>query len=165
MSLAAKSTLGLLAMCLLSACATGPKFNAQGVDTSLTPQRAMTDIDSLREARIIWGGVILASTNLKDTTQIEVLGYPLDSAFRPDIDAVPTARFLIIKPGCLETADYMAGRPISTSGVLKRVQAGQVGEVSYAYPVIEPTDIYLWPRDSGESHSNVHFGFGVNILR
>ncbi len=164
MSSFVKSMCLLWAIASLSACATGPKFDAQGVDTNLTPQRAAADIDSLRDGRVIWGGIILASTNLKDATQIEVLGYPLDSAFRPDSDATSTGRFLIIKPGYIETADYQVGRSISVSGVLQRVQAGQVGEVSYAYPVIQPTDIYLW-RDGSESRSNVHFGFGLNILR
>ena len=165
MRLSAKAAFIAVMSLLLAACASGPKFDAQGVDKTLTPQRAVTEIETQREARVIWGGIILSSGNLKESTQIEVLGYPLDNSFRPDINATPTGRFFVVKQAYLETADFVTGRLISVSGVLRRTHTGQIGEAAYTYPVMEPTDIYLWPRDGREPQSNVHFGFGVSIIR
>lgn len=151
-------------MWLLSGCAAGPKFDARGVDKTLTPQRAAAEIEQLRGGRVIWGGTVLAISHTKDSTQIEMLAYPLNSRFRPNIGAPPLGRFLIIKQGYIETADYTTGRLLDVNGILQRTQSGQIGEVMYTYPVVEPLDIFLWPRGSSGG-SNVHFGFGVSIIR
>lgn len=156
---------GMAMLWLLAACAAGPKFDASGVDKTLTPQRAAAEIEQARGRRVIWGGTVLASGHTKESTQIEVLAYPLNSRFRPDSDAAPLGRFLIIKQGYIETADYTAGRSLSVSGTLQRTQSGQIGDVVYTYPVVEPIDIFLWPRGETSGGSNVHFGFGVSIIR
>lgn len=160
---AATTLLTMLMMTLLG-CATGPKFETQGVDLAITPQYAAAHIDTVRDRNVIWGGIILSSVNLKDRTEIEVLSYPLDSGQRPDVSAQATGRFLIIKEGYLEAADYAPGRVVSVSGALQNTRAGQVGEVSYTYPVIQPQVIYLWRR-GGLSASSVHFGVGLSISR
>lgn len=150
---------------VLSGCASGPKFDASGVDKALTPQRAAAEIERLRGSRVIWGGTLLGSNHTQDSTQIEVLAYPLDSRFRPDTEASPLGRFLIIKRGYIETADYAAGRSLSVSGTLQRTQPGQIGEVTYSYPVVEPLDLFLWRREDASGRSNVRFGFGLSIIR
>lgn len=150
---------------LLSGCAAGPKFDSKDVDKTLTPPRAAAEIDSRHGARVIWGGVILATHNLKDATQLEVLAYPLDSSFRPDDEAAPLGRFLIVKPGYVEPADYAVGRLISVSGSVQATQTGQIGEVAYTYPVVQPDGLHLWRRGSTGPDTGVHFGFGVNIIR
>lgn len=164
MSRIAALALIVIPVLALVGCATSPKFDTKDVDASLTPSYASAHIDNVRGRRVIWGGMILASTNLKDSTQIEILSYPLDSSFRPDIDAQATGRFLIIKDGYLEPADYAPGRLLSVSGSVQTTQVGQVGDVSYTYPVVQPQDIYLWWRD-GQPTSRVHFGIGVSIVR
>ncbi|MBI3771807.1 MAG: Slp family lipoprotein [Gammaproteobacteria bacterium] len=149
---------------ILTGCAAGPKFETQGVDPAITPQYAAAHIDTVRDHNVIWGGIILSCINLKDRTEIEVLSYPLDSAQRPDVNAQANGRFLIIKEEYLEAADYAPGRIISVSGALQNTRVGQVGEISYTYPVIQPQAIYLWRRD-GLPASSVHFGIGVSISR
>jgi outer membrane lipoprotein len=160
---AATALITILMMVLLG-CAAGPKFETQGVDPAITPQYAAAHIDTVRDRNVIWGGVILNCVNLKDHTEIEVLSYPLDSGWRPDVSAQPNGRLLIIKEGYLEAADYAPGRVVSVSGALQNTRVGQVGEVSYTYPVIQPQVIYLWRR-GGLSESNVHFGIGVSFSR
>lgn len=150
---------------LLGGCAAGPKFDAKEVDETLTPQRAAAEMEKSRNSRVIWGGLILSTHNLKDATQIEVLAYPLERSFQPDSEAAPLGRFLIVKPGYVETADYVTGRAISVSGILQGTQEGKIGEVVYVYPVIQPTETYLWPRGGRDRDSNLHFGFGLSIIR
>lgn len=160
-----KRVMVCLALLTLAACAAGPKFDAKDVDETLTPQRAAANAEQVQGNHVIWGGVILSTSNLKDTTQVEVLAYPISRSFRPDSDATPLGRFLIVKQGYIETADYSVGRSISVSGTLSGTQEGKIGEVNYAYPVIQAAEIYLWPRDSAKRDSNVHFGFGLGIIR
>jgi outer membrane lipoprotein len=59
----------LLAALVLTACASSPKFDTSGIDTSITPQVAVEKIKSLQGVSVLWGGVIIASNNLKDSTQ------------------------------------------------------------------------------------------------
>lgn len=150
---------------VLSGCAAGPKFDASGVDQALTPQQAAAEMERLRGSRVIWGGTVLGSHHNQASTQIEVLAYPLDSRYRPDTEASSLGRFLIIKQGYIETADFAPGRSLSVSGTLQRSQPGQIGEVTYHYPVVEPLDLFLWPREDASGRSNVQFGFGLGIIR
>lgn len=146
---------------LLTGCAAGPRLNSASVDTQLTPSRAVSIGEQVRGRRVLWGGVIVATTNLKHSTRIEVLGYPLDRTQRPQTDARPLGRFLVDRPGYLESADYASGRLITLTGAVTGLHAGRVGQARYVYPVVVPDHLYLWPADSGRSGSGVHFGIGV----
>ncbi len=155
--------LGTFGLALLAACASAPKFDLTGVDTALTPGRAAANIDSVRNQRAVWGGVIVASRNLKDATQIEVLGYPLGRNNKPKQDNPPQHRFLVMHPGYLETADYAQGRLLSAVGTVADTQEGKVGDARYVYPVLNASQLHVWPRESyvGSSEPRIHFGVGV----
>src|SRR3569833_1580679 len=155
----------LVFLVLLVVCVSGPMFVVCCVFLVFFFLFLAAAIDAARGKRVIWGGVVLATNNLKDSTQIEVLGYPLDRSYRPDDTAAPTARFLVVKPGYIETADYVAGRLISISGEVEGTRIGQIGEVSYTYPIVRPDNIYLWPREGRDPDSRVHFGLGIGIIR
>lgn len=145
----------------LAACATGPKIDISNIDRSITPQRVTADVESLRGKIILWGGVIIASTNLKDATQIEVLAFPLDSSHKPDTAAPPLARFLAVKNSYLETQDFAQGRLLTVTGPVTGTLTGQVGEARYVYPVVTPETLYLWPKPGTSTDPRVHFGIGV----
>src|SRR5687768_13694507 len=107
------SLIGLVAALLLSACASGPQISTEGVDETATPRQAAAEIESLRGGKVLWGGMIVNSTNFEESTRLEVLAYPLDSAQRPRTSAEPTGRFLAIEQGYLETVDYRQGRLVT----------------------------------------------------
>ena len=67
----------LLLPLLLNACATGPTFDTTRVNRSLTPGTAVAKLTSAEGKQVLWGGVIISTTNLKDSTHIEVLGVAL----------------------------------------------------------------------------------------
>lgn len=157
-SLLLRLLLLLLASIFLNACATSPKFDTVGVDVNNTPQRAVKESDTLKGEPVLWGGVVIVSTNFKDSTQIEILAYPLHSNHRPDREQAPLGRFLAVHAGYLETTDYAQGRLITVKGTLAGKRAGQVGEAEYTYPVVNITQLHLW---SGSSESQIQFGFGL----
>jgi outer membrane lipoprotein len=153
----------LLVAGLLAACATAPKFDTTGVDFSITPARAVTENATLQGTPLVWGGIIIASTNLKQVTQFEILAYPLDGDLRPDTGKQPMGRFLAQQDGYLETADYTAGRLMTVSGTLQGTRIGRIGESEYTYPVLQVKQHYLWARAGGSPDTSVHFGIGVML--
>lgn len=145
-------------------CATTPPVDLGGADPNLTPNRAFADPEAARGQRAAWGGTIVNTRNLKSATEIEVLGYPLDDA-RPDLGANPQRRFLIVKEGYLEPADYRSGRLITAVGPIQGTRDGTVGEASYTYPVLQADQLYLWPiGENPRSEPNIHFGIGLGVI-
>lgn len=148
---------------LLAACASGPTFDTSRVEQALTPRQVAAHWQDATGKRILWGGVILAITNLEQRTDIEVLAYPLDADNRPRRDDDPLGRFIIEQAGYLEPASYSEGRLVTVAGTVSRAEPGKIGASDYAYPVISAQQLYLWPRDGGYDGTSVHFGIGVGI--
>ena len=148
---------------LLAACASAPTFDTSRVDPALTPRGVAAELDAVTGKTVLWGGVILAITNLKSGTQLEVLGYPLDDDNRPLRDSNPLGRFLIQYPGFLEPATYAEGRMVTVLGTIHGAVTGKVGESDYRYPIVTSEQLHLWAKDSGNNRGNVHFGIGVGI--
>lgn len=154
----------LTAPLLLGACAA--LFDVGNADRSVTPRVASENVESVRERTVAWGGAIVAAKNLKDSTQFEVVGYPLDRDNRPNREAAPIGRFLAVHPGYLETADYAPGRLVTFVGVVKETRAGNVGEAPYTYPLLTASRVHLWPHPQPKStEPSVHFGIGIGIIR
>jgi len=153
----------VIPLLLLSACASGPTFQTAGVDRALTPRGVAAEPQTAMGQTVLWGGVILTTTNLQDRTQIEVLAYPLDNDEWPLRDNEPLGRFILEQAGYLEPASYAEGRLISVTGTVTGTRAGRVGDTAYAYPVIKAGQVYLWPRDSARDRTRVIFGVGVGV--
>lgn len=157
--------LSLICGLLLGACATGPTFETRGADETLTPREAAQRPDALSGSRVAWGGVIIQGTNLRDSTRLEVLAYPLGGDNRPDTDAGPTGRFLAERPGYLETVNYAPGRLVTVVGPLTGTRTGSIGENEYLYPVVEAQRIQLWPQEPRYyTEPRIHFGVGVGVI-
>ena len=148
---------------LLVSCASTPDFDTTLVDQSLTPQSVVSDPEIHRGKTTLWGGTILDTRNLKDSTCIEVLAYPLNSSHRPLQENKPPGRFIILHQGYLESTTYAQGRVISVLGKISNSQTGNVGESTYIYAVINSEQLHLWPLDSGRSRTSFHFGVGVGL--
>ena len=91
------------------------------------------------------------------------LAYPLDGDNRPRRDGDALGRFVLEQAGYLEPASYAQGRLVTVLGTVSRAETGRIGAADYAYPVIKPQQLYLWPRDSAGDGTSVHFGIGVGI--
>ena len=147
----------------LVGCATSPDFDTTQVDQSLTPQSVIAEPAISRNKIALWGGTILDTRNLEDTTQIEVLAYPLNSFHQPMLESKPLGRFIIHHQGYLEPTSYTQGRRLTVLGSVSDSKSGKVGESNYTYPVINSRQLHLWSPDSGESKTTFHFGVGVRL--
>ena len=158
--------LTLLFIVLLSSCTTAPKLDTAGVDQTITPAFPIKEMLAVQGRRVQWGGSIIASTNLRDMTQIEVLGYPLEQSGKPDTNQADLGRFLVLYDGSLETFDYAPGRLLTVVGPIVEVREGTVGRSDYRYPVIAAEQLYLWPREEERPYyrePRFHIGIGVGI--
>jgi outer membrane lipoprotein len=147
----------------LVSCATSPNFDTTQVDQSLTPQSVIAEPDISHNKIALWGGTILDTRNLKDTTQVEVLAYPLDSFHQPMQESKPLGRFIIQHQGYLEPATYAQGRRLTVLGSVSDSKLGKVGESNYSYPVINSRQLHLWSPDSGKSKTSFSLGIGVRL--
>jgi outer membrane lipoprotein len=152
-----------LSSAILFACSTAKKFDSDGIDSSITPQRAVTEIATLENRLMLWGGVIISSINLADATQFEILAYPLTNEQRPDINKPPVGRFLALQEGYLEITEYAQGRSMTVRGRLQGKRSGHIGESDYIYPVLKIEQLHLWGKRIYSSQPQLHFGLGVQI--
>ena len=147
----------------LAACASTPRFDTALVDRSLTPAKVQSQFDASQGKTVLWGGVILGFSNLPETSQIEVLAYPLNSAERPKLDENPLGRFILLHEGFLEPTVYMQGKLLSASGTIGPGQKGRIGESEYVYPVLNAQQIELWAPQSDSVRSSFHIGIGIGF--
>ncbi|WP_127478677.1 Slp family lipoprotein [Sulfurivermis fontis] len=147
----------------LTACAGGPRYDTRAATTDLTAAQVSAAPGTHLGTQVIWGGVIVATRNLTDYTEIEVLAYPLDRNQRPDTGSGEQGRFLARYSGYLESVDYAPGRRLTARGRVEQTVAGKVGDAPYTFPLLQAADIYLWPRD-GSAPSGPQFQFGIGVI-
>jgi len=145
----------------LTACATGPKFDAKTYHHEPAPNAVSNNIQAMQGIKVLWGGVIINQHQGAERAQLEILAYPLDSRQRPDVSKAPLGRYLAIKDSYLESADFSQGRLITTIGTIDDVQPGLVGQATLVYPIIEINQTHLWPVQSQSSEPKFHIGVGV----
>jgi len=155
--------LPLFLLGLLSGCASTPDFDTTLVDLTLTPQSVIAESDSSHGKTILWGGTILDTRNLKESTRFEILAYPLDKSHRPLLDKKPLGRFIVQHDGYLEPSTYAPGRLLTALGKISTTQSGKVGESEYTYAVITYTRLHLWSLDSARNKTSFHFGVGIGL--
>lgn len=152
----------LLLCTILAACSGSMPSRPVMGERSVTPKEAAQDITQVESVVVEWGGVIVETNNLQDSTEIQIIAYPLKDNGRPNLNQSPTGRFIAVNQGYLETADYAKGRNITLSGSISEIRQGKVGEAGYRFPLIHPNEVQLWPaQTSSGSRSRLHFGIGV----
>ena len=139
-----RSYAALLALALgvaLAGCAAGPQTRPA---TDASPAAVAADATRFEGQRAEWGGQILAVHNLRNRTELEVLAYPLSSGGRPSSTGTPLGRFIAVRSGFLEPADFAAGRFVTVSGVIGPPREGPVGEARYRYATLSAEALRLW---------------------
>ncbi|MCF6264849.1 MAG: Slp family lipoprotein [Xanthomonadales bacterium] len=127
---------------LLSACVTIPE-PLLGEFSVNEPQEA----SNLRQnQQIRWGGVIIAIKPEANSTCMEVLGKPLDSSQRPLNQDGTIGRFIACKDQFMDPEVLKEGREVTVTGPIRQIEEREIGEYIYAYPIIDASNIYLWPE-------------------
>ena len=154
--------LSLLLALALAGCAAGLQTRS-AADTS--PAAVAADPARFQGQRAEWGGQIVAVHNLRNRTELEVLAYPLSSGGRPASAGTPLGRFIAVRSGFLEPADFAPGRLVTVSGVIGPPREGSVGEARYLYATLSAENLRVWDSSYPYQPSGVYpFGtIGVGV--
>lgn len=147
------------AVIALSGCAT-PAFK-DAPPPGPSPTEIATAPERYHDAAVVWGGKILAVDNLAQTTDVQLVAYPIDRNQRPDTRAPSIGRFVLAMPGYVEAADYPPGRWLSVRGRVVGSEVHRIREGDLVYPRVAPDEVHRWPREFPDEHGHWSFGAGI----
>lgn len=145
----------------LTACVPPPLFDRTDAANKLAPWQA-AEAPAMAEI-VIWGGAIVSVRNLPQTTEIEVLAYPLDQKQRPLQRAPSQGRFIVIQDGFVEPADFPSGRYLTVKGKLFGTRESHIEQSQYRFPIVKEAKLHVWPVDYYYHRSRWSFGVGVGF--
>ena len=145
----------------VTACQSTPRGPAPASVSSVPRSYDITDVNIGQE--FVWGGEILEISNLKNTTELTVLGYPLDKHRQPNDDDTSTGRFIAVYSGFLEPTDYRKGRLVSVAGKLTEIRNGKIDSADYEFPVLSIDNLNLHKRKPKGVNLPFSIGIGIGI--
>jgi outer membrane lipoprotein len=151
----------LSAVLAISGCAT-PVFK-DAPATVATPAEMAAEPERYHGADVVWGGKIIDVRNLAETTEVEVVAYPLDASQRPDQNAPTLGRFIVAIPGYVEPFDYPAGRFVTLRGHITGTRVSRVDERDVVFPLVADATVHMWPVNFPYEQPRVHFSLGVGV--
>lgn len=151
----------ILFLAAFAGCAT-PVFK-DGPATSPTVAEVAAAPERYHDGEVVWGGKIVAVENLADTTEVQLVAYPLARGQRPDTRAPSQGRFVLVLPGFVEPMDYPAGRWLSLRGRVAGSELRTIDRSEVVHPRVARADVHLWPRDFPDDRGHWSFGVGVGV--
>jgi outer membrane lipoprotein len=109
-----------------------------------------TNPEAFKGRMVIIGGDILQTTNLPDTTRLEVLQRPLNHSQSPQLTDATGGRFMALCHEYLDPAVYAQQRRVTIAGQVMGAFEGKVGEAVYTYPLISCEEIHVFPSATAE---------------
>jgi outer membrane lipoprotein len=153
----------MLACAALASCAT-PAFKDVDAAIAIVPSDVQQSAERYNGAEVVWGGRIIAVENREQTTDVEIVAYPLDRDQQPMPDAATVGRFILMLPGFVEPYDYPVGRHLSVHGIVAGTRAGHVDAHDYLYPLLRAREVTVWPWGfMFDKKPRVSIGVGVRI--
>ncbi len=125
---------------LFSACTTIPE-QLQGTYAEISPARVEP---SVYGSSVLWGGVIIDAKNRENNTCFEILSREMDKYRRPLVEDRTSGRFIACKPGFYDPEVFAKGREVTITGTIRNIEARQIDEFSYRYPVLDIDELVLW---------------------
>lgn len=131
-----------------------PPAVASPLEVAAAPER-------YHDADVVWGGKILGVRNRAESSEVEIVAYPLDRAQRPDPGAQTLGRFVISLPGFVEPLDYPPGRYLTMRGRVTGSQVAQIDERDVVLPIVANANVHRWPVNF--PYDGSHWSFGVGF--
>jgi outer membrane lipoprotein len=146
---------------LVTGCATG--ISQQSL-SKVTYAGTFSDLqktpDAYKGEVLILGGKIL-ETNISSTlSELTVLQLALGNNDRPVNLDQSDGRFLVQSKQFLDPEIYQKGMLLTVVGILKGSKVQAIGGFDYVYPLVEPIEIKLWPKEM-QTGPRFHFSLGV----
>jgi len=143
-----------LSCLLLGACTSLPQIMKDAHVVDISYSQVTQNIDSHKDVSVRWGGVIIDVENEESFSLIQVLFYPLSYSGHPQLDELHGGRFVIKNTEFLDPVVYAKDKEITIVGTLNGEIERTVGKKIIRVPLIQSSDIYLWP----ERQNNYGYG-------
>ncbi|MDO8427317.1 MAG: Slp family lipoprotein [Deltaproteobacteria bacterium] len=155
------SLLLLIILAVFAGCAPVISEEAlKDVDREINLGDVIKDPEGYAGKGVVFGGTIISAENLENRTILEVIQHGMNSRLNPVYTEESAGRFLVDFPGFKDPAIYANGKRITVAGKIKGVEEKKLGKGTYRYPVVEPKEHYLWPRQ-GYGEPSIGIGFGI----
>jgi outer membrane lipoprotein len=152
-----------LAALALAACAPAPIYKASPTTLNVIPMQVAHSPDQYK-GEVIWGGSVIGVHNFPDHTEVEILGYPLDSSQRPVTNGQAQGRFIAIYTGYVEALSYPPGSLVTISGELNGSRSDSVDQAAFVYPLVNVGQSHRWTAaEMSAGHTDFHLGVGVGV--
>ena len=146
----------------IAACAPAPLYKAAPSSVTATPQQVATAPANFHGLQVVWGGRVIAVHNLADSSEIEILAYPLDASQRPRLKEPAIGRFIAIVPGFVDPMNFPQDSLVTLRGTLDGARTGTVGQADYAFALVRSAAMHRWtPDEMRQGHPNISIGVGV----
>ncbi|MCG6116731.1 MAG: Slp family lipoprotein [Aquimonas sp.] len=156
--------LAALLVLALSACAAAPRFSDLPERPSPAPRDIAAHIEANLDRRVLWGAMVIELHETADGVELELLGFPLDAQLRPVPRARDGGRFIARPLGPIDPEQAVPGRFLTLSGVVVGAHEGELHGSPNAWPVVEASEIHLWPRDwNTREQPRIGIGIGVRL--
>jgi outer membrane lipoprotein len=132
------------------------------VDKDIRFEQVLENPDAYRGKMVLLGGEIIKTENVPNKTVITVLQRSLGYNQKPDSEGESKGRFIVSTLDFLDPAIYRPRRKITVVGSVMGKEVRPLGELEYAYPVIEKKELHIWPVEGAPATSpRFHFGIGI----
>ncbi len=125
----------------------------KSIDPNVSLPTISENPNQFTDKNVMFGGVIVATRNFPNKTEIEVIQKNLDYFGYPSRGNETEGRFVFVKQGFLEPEIYSKGRYVTGAGKLAGTQSGKVDNREMKLPVIEVVELRLW-----EDYSKAPYG-------
>jgi outer membrane lipoprotein len=146
-----------------SGCAPVALVDRGSVDLDLTPLE-VSSIESLPEGRVNWGGRIIRMEASGESTELEILGFPLKTSGIPDTDRASAGRFIALHQGFIDPLVYHKNKVVTMVGTLSGIRQGTIDGQDYRWPILRIEE--MAPVTEQRSRGVVPFfsiGIGIGL--
>jgi len=130
----------------LSGCSGLPRTMQGGGFANINLLTVKANIPAHQNKAFRWGGSIINVVNEENSSQIQVLYYPIGSYGRPLTEKKTEGRFAISSPLFLDPAIYKEGAEITVTGILSGEIKQQIGKKTLTLPLLNIQNIHIWPE-------------------
>ncbi|MCF8084248.1 MAG: Slp family lipoprotein [Deltaproteobacteria bacterium] len=118
----------------------------QKVNPHITFEALKEEPRSYRGELVLLAGVIVNTTVTPAGAVLEVYQTEMDWEHRPENPDLSEGRFLVQHKGFLDPEIYSQGRKVTVAGKVLGKRVMKLGEMEYAYPLIEAEELHLWKK-------------------
>ena len=129
---------------LLTGCSGLPSTMRDSSYLNINLATVKANIATYQNKPLRWGGTIINVVNEKDSSQIQVLYYPLSRYGSPRTDRTTEGRFAITSSKFLDPAIFKEGLEITVTGVLSGEIKQQIGKKLLTLPLLTVEKIHIW---------------------